>query len=1352
VPPDISELLGNRRGKRVCPDLGWPFWASFAFLWILLITALAISIPALVDNVGQPPDLTFDLAQESLARKAADSSLNYSLHLQAIVTALVNNTEFMDNLASIVRDSFLSGNVTLLQSQLQAETAERVSQFALLTWEGINETYARQDGDAFLAGNLTQETEARFAADLLLAYSIGNETLARQAEDTLIAYNLSLETAARQTTDNQLWLAINSNSSSNLVNFNAINAALQLLWQVQNGNYSFNQADFTLLWNVMNGNYTFNQADFTLIWNVMNANYTFNQADFTLLWNVVNGNYTANQAALALLFAINSGNYTANQAAFTLLWNVVNGNYTAYRSSFTTNSLTVQGLATAGAFSSSSYVVAGGVIIGPEINATSNLTVSGPSYLQSILCSTIACSGALSAGSISTSGALTAGSLTTGGALSVTGAITGGSITTGGTLGVSGTSTLGTVSAADISGTSLSTTGTLVVGDTSTLSTVNAGGITGTSLSTSGTLTVTGNTLLESQVGISSSSVGPDGASLWIDLANSASGKATMSIVNIQAAVGPQLSNTIAVYTLYINPKIVITGSNTVTTFYGIYVDAGIINAVSSGQITTHYSAYFAAPTSAHGATNQFALGLGGPMTSSSSISATGAITGGSLTASGGGTISTTGAVNGGAITGTSLTSSGTLSVSGTSTLGTVSGGAMTGTSLTSSGALSVTGTSTLGTVSGGAMTGTSLTSSGALSIAGTSTLHTVSGGAITGSSLTSSGALSVTGTSTLGTVSGGAMTGSSLTSSGALSVTGTSTLGTVSGGAMTGTSLTSSGALSVTGTSTLGTVSGGAMTGTSLTSSGALSVSGATTLAATTVNGAVTINAQSATTSPGVAIAGTVGTSDAGSLNIGVMINPVLSPSVTPSNVYTTVIQPQITVGSGKTINTAAALFVDSNDGTISGAGTISTGVGVYVNNPNYGTTKIGIYMNGASIVSTSTISTSGAITGGSLTSSGALSVTGTSTLAAVSAGSVTGTSLTSSGALSVTGTSTLGTVSAGAVTGTSLTSSGAMSISGAATLSSTLAVTSTTQLTGTVGINTSPATDVYLKLSGSFTGSSGGVSKGIFSDMTFAVAASLTETETLGIWPQPAPPSTFTYTTVYGTHIWGGTAVPGGTGTVTRGVNLYVENPAFGSTSKHAAQFTGEVLIGSTVTPSDDASNTNALYVKGNILATGSMTAASYVTSSDARTKYRIENLDNDGLRVDRVIECINSVQYHWSPDYLQRTNGTDRSKHYGFIAQQLQKCLPEAVYSIPDPGMEGGERLGFSAEPLISFMVKELQLQMKRQAKLQEDVWVLEQGHSVTITIAAFTTVMIVLTIAVCTCITVHFMLKKAPRKLA
>jgi hypothetical protein len=129
-------------------------------------------------------------------------------------------------------------------------------------------------------------------------------------------------------------------------------------------------------------------------------------------------------------------------------------------------------------------------------------------------------------------------------------------------------------------------------------------------------------------------------------------------------------------------------------------------------------------------------------------LNASGAITGASLNVN-------TGAISGGAISGTSLaiSSSGTISTSGA-----INGGALTGTSLS-------TGS---GTISGGGITGTSVTASSGGTI---STTGAINGGAITGTSLTASSGGTIT---TTGAVNGGAFTGTSLSAgSGTISTTG---------------------------------------------------------------------------------------------------------------------------------------------------------------------------------------------------------------------------------------------------------------------------------------------------------------------------------------------------------------------------------------------------------------------------------------------------------------------------------------------------------------------------------------------------------------------------------------------------
>jgi hypothetical protein len=69
------------------------------------------------------------------------------------------------------------------------------------------------------------------------------------------------------------------------------------------------------------------------------------------------------------------------------------------------------------------------------------------------------------------------------------------------------------------------------------------------------------------------------------------------------------------------------------------------------------------------------------------------------------------------------------------------------------------------------------------------------------------------------------------------------------------------------------------------------------------------------------------------------------------------------------------------------------------------------------------------------------------------------------------------------------------------------------------------------------------------------------------------------------------------------------------------------------------------------GDINASGSVRAGGVVLTSDARLKDVIQSWDND--------DQIDLVQFRWK-------NNTDDREHYGYLAQEVQKVLPDAVHT--------------------------------------------------------------------------------------
>jgi hypothetical protein len=88
--------------------------------------------------------------------------------------------------------------------------------------------------------------------------------------------------------------------------------------------------------------------------------------------------------------------------------------------------------------------------------------------------------------------------------------------------------------------------------------------------------------------------------------------------------------------------------------------------------------------------------------------------------------------------------------------------------------------------------------------------------------------------------------------------------------------------------------------------------------------------------------------------------------------------------------------------------------------------------------------------------------------------------------------------------------------------------------------------------------------------------------------------------------------------------------------------------------------ADSDEALYVVGNIVATGNITAI-----TDTKAKTNVEPI-NDALA---IVEELQGVRYDWRDDFVAKMNAP-RTKQIGLIAQDVEKVVPEIVLS-PDEG---------------------------------------------------------------------------------
>jgi len=122
----------------------------------------------------------------------------------------------------------------------------------------------------------------------------------------------------------------------------------------------------------------------------------------------------------------------------------------------------------------------------------------------------------------------------------------------------------------------------------------------------------------------------------------------------------------------------------------------------------------------------------------------------------------------------------------------------------------------------------------------------------------------------------------------------------------------------------------------------------------------------------------------------------------------------------------------------------------------------------------------------------------------------------------------------------------------------------------------------------------------------------------------------------------------------------------------------------------------NSTGLNVTGTGVFSGSVTASSYITSSDVRLKEQIELLPDAGAMID----ALEPKQWRWK---------ADGSVGYGFIAQELVKVIPDAVVvgdDDPDKssGDEGFRQWARDDTKLIALMIVELKALRSRVKALE------------------------------------------------
>ena len=119
---------------------------------------------------------------------------------------------------------------------------------------------------------------------------------------------------------------------------------------------------------------------------------------------------------------------------------------------------------------------------------------------------------------------------------------------------------------------------------------------------------------------------------------------------------------------------------------------------------------------------------------------------------------------------------------------------------------------------------------------------------------------------------------------------------------------------------------------------------------------------------------------------------------------------------------------------------------------------------------------------------------------------------------------------------------------------------------------------------------------------------------------------------------------------------------------------------------------------YFRGKTQVIGALYANSFNLNSDARLKINVTSVEKDAVQ---KIQALRPVHFYWNPEdvtvkndsgtfqvsYFSKDTEFDR-KHYGFIAQEVQKLFPELVYE------DGAGYLSVNYVELIPLLIEAVQ----------------------------------------------------------
>jgi hypothetical protein len=123
--------------------------------------------------------------------------------------------------------------------------------------------------------------------------------------------------------------------------------------------------------------------------------------------------------------------------------------------------------------------------------------------------------------------------------------------------------------------------------------------------------------------------------------------------------------------------------------------------------------------------------------------------------------------------------------------------------------------------------------------------------------------------------------------------------------------------------------------------------------------------------------------------------------------------------------------------------------------------------------------------------------------------------------------------------------------------------------------------------------------------------------------------------------------------------------------------------------------ATGTLRVRVNGVVAATG------FIATSDETLKSEIKSIENP----NKLIEALEGKSYLWSNEFIKES-GADNGRHYGFLAQEVEKVIPEAI--VKD---ENG-RYGVEYNAIIPVLVESQKEIIKENEELKSRLYAMEE----------------------------------------